>query len=236
MSDIREALEAATDALESIALAGMSLPMEACGDEEAKDRFHARQAWNFIGIAARAKEAARAALRASEVEAAQAALSGAVPEQHSFHLTEPVGQTVPGDADATEGRPTNEKESPSHPAPKGEAESTAGVQVFDPARPWEAHQHSPGHWSVARKSLHGQGFIEYLRDTGNLSANEAKRRAAAANGVNASDALYKATSALMVALGYHGTINARDDRAQAVMDALAAIDAAGVNASDGGQR
>lgn len=41
-------------------------------------------------------------------------------------------------------------------------------------------------------------------------------------------ALYKAANELMAVLGYHGTINARDDRVQAVMDALHAIDAAGV--------
>jgi hypothetical protein len=56
--------------------------------------------------------------------------------------------------------------------------------VFDPARPWRAHQHSPGHWSVARDPLPGGGVIEYMRGTGNLSAHEAKSRATAANGVN----------------------------------------------------
>lgn len=47
-------VNALEDALREISMAGMSLPMEACGDEDAKDRFHARQAWNFIGIAGRA--------------------------------------------------------------------------------------------------------------------------------------------------------------------------------------
>ncbi len=58
-----------------------------------------------------------------------------------------------------------------------------GAQTFDPSRPWKAHQHSPGHWSIAREPLPGQGVIEYLRGTGNLNANQAKRLAAVANGV-----------------------------------------------------
>ena len=37
--------------------------------------------------------------------------------------------------------------------------------------------------------------------------------------------LRQAVDAMMAPLGYHGTISARDDRAQAVMDALAQIDA-----------
>ncbi len=38
------------------------------------------------------------------------------------------------------------------------------------------------------------------------------------------DALYKAVNEMMAVLGCHGTISARDDRVQAVMDALHAID------------
>lgn len=54
------ALRIALEALEEIALAGMSgTGMES---EDAMTAWHARQAWNFIGIAARAKDAARAAL------------------------------------------------------------------------------------------------------------------------------------------------------------------------------
>jgi hypothetical protein len=37
--------------------------------------------------------------------------------------------------------------------------------------------------------------------------------------------LRQAVDAMMAPLGYHGTISARDDRVQAVMDALAQIDA-----------
>jgi hypothetical protein len=50
-----DALSIATEALEEIALAGMS----GTGQEsdEAMTEWHARQAWKFIGIAARAKSA-----------------------------------------------------------------------------------------------------------------------------------------------------------------------------------
>lgn len=37
--------------------------------------------------------------------------------------------------------------------------------------------------------------------------------------------LIAAVDAMIAVLGYHGTICARDDRVQAVMDALAAVDA-----------
>lgn len=61
---LREALVAAEDALSEIALAGMSgTGME---PEEYMRSFHARQAWKFIGIAARATEAARAALKETQ--------------------------------------------------------------------------------------------------------------------------------------------------------------------------
>jgi len=60
-------LAAAHDALTEIALAGMSLPMVCGDDEETKNRFHARRAWEFIGIAARAK---------TEIDAARAAAGG----------------------------------------------------------------------------------------------------------------------------------------------------------------
>ena len=63
-----DALSIAMDALDEIALAGMSgTGMES---EEAMREWHARQAWKFIGIAARAKEAARAALSAATPPAA----------------------------------------------------------------------------------------------------------------------------------------------------------------------
>ncbi len=50
-------------------------------------------------------------------------------------------------------------------------------------RPWKAHQHSPGCWSVARDPLPGLGIIEYMPGT-TMPHHEAKRRAAAANGVS----------------------------------------------------
>ena len=43
-------------------------------------------------------------------------------------------------------------------------------------------------------------------------------------GVRAYRVLRQAVDAMMAPLGYHGTISARDDRVQAVMDALAQID------------
>jgi hypothetical protein len=43
-----------SDALTEIALAGMTLP-PMCSEEEVAS-FHASQAWNFIGIAARARK------------------------------------------------------------------------------------------------------------------------------------------------------------------------------------
>ena len=60
---LREALEAAHEALESIALAGMSgTGMES---EEGMRDWHARRAWEFIGIAARSLDGPRAALAAT---------------------------------------------------------------------------------------------------------------------------------------------------------------------------
>jgi hypothetical protein len=56
----REALRAAVEALEEIALAGMSGSGQE--SEEGMRDWHARRAWQFIGIAARALEPARAAL------------------------------------------------------------------------------------------------------------------------------------------------------------------------------
>ena len=52
-------MEIALDALAEISLAGMSLPMAAGGDEDGEQvqRFHAAQAWQFIGIATRARAA-----------------------------------------------------------------------------------------------------------------------------------------------------------------------------------
>lgn len=62
MSDAKHtALAAAVEALESIALAGMSGSGQE--SEEGLRDWHARRAWEFIGIAARALEPARAALR-----------------------------------------------------------------------------------------------------------------------------------------------------------------------------
>lgn len=55
--------------------------------------------------------------------------------------------------------------------------------AFDPARPWRAHQHSPGSWSVVRDPLPDRGVVEYMPSmpAGKLTANEAKRIAAGAN-------------------------------------------------------
>ena len=55
----REALKLAQEALEEIALAGMSPAPETNNTQEA---FHARQAWRFIGTAARALERIKEAL------------------------------------------------------------------------------------------------------------------------------------------------------------------------------
>ena len=57
---LREAAAAALDALEEIALAGMSGTGQET--EEGMRAWHARQAWKFIGIAARALDPLRAAL------------------------------------------------------------------------------------------------------------------------------------------------------------------------------
>jgi hypothetical protein len=73
MEVLAQRLDIALDALDEIALAGMGLPMEAMNDDAAADRFHARQAWNFIRIAARAKEASRAALPIIRAELASPA-------------------------------------------------------------------------------------------------------------------------------------------------------------------
>ena len=55
----KEAMKLALEALEEIALAGMSVAPEMIDSKEA---FHARQAWRFIGIAARALEPVKKAL------------------------------------------------------------------------------------------------------------------------------------------------------------------------------
>jgi hypothetical protein len=60
MNELKQAMEQALEALEEIALAGMSgTGMES---EEGMRDWHARRAWEFIGIAARALPALRAAL------------------------------------------------------------------------------------------------------------------------------------------------------------------------------
>lgn len=68
------------------------------------------------------------------------------------------------------------------------AGGSAAMQTYDPSRPWGAHQHSPGHWSVTREPLPGGGIEEYMLGTGNLSAHEAKRLAASANAATPSSA------------------------------------------------
>ena len=57
----QEALELALEALEEIALAGMSGTGQE--SERAMTEWHARQAWKFIGIAARQRTAIKEALR-----------------------------------------------------------------------------------------------------------------------------------------------------------------------------
>lgn len=59
MTTEREGLAGAIEALEQIALAGMSGTGQE--SEEGMRDWHARRAWEFIGIAARALEPARAA-------------------------------------------------------------------------------------------------------------------------------------------------------------------------------
>ncbi len=61
-ADMREALQAARDALEEIALAGMSGTGQE--SEDGMRAWHARRAWEFIGIAARTLDPIRAALAA----------------------------------------------------------------------------------------------------------------------------------------------------------------------------
>ncbi|CAB4146783.1 hypothetical protein UFOVP499_32 [uncultured Caudovirales phage] len=61
----KEALKLALEALEEIALAGMSVAPEMIDSKEA---FHARQAWRFIGIAARALDPIKEALAQPEQE------------------------------------------------------------------------------------------------------------------------------------------------------------------------
>ena len=58
--ELKQAAQAALEALEEIALAGMSGTGQE--SEEGLRDWHARQAWKFIGIAARALEPLRAAL------------------------------------------------------------------------------------------------------------------------------------------------------------------------------
>lgn len=61
-----DALREALDLIDQIVLAGMSGSGQE--SEEGMRDFHARQAWNFISIAARAKEKLREALPASKPE------------------------------------------------------------------------------------------------------------------------------------------------------------------------
>ncbi len=68
-ADMREALQAARDALEEIALAGMSGTGQET--EEGMRAWHARRAWEFIGIAARALDPIRDALDAAPAPVAQ---------------------------------------------------------------------------------------------------------------------------------------------------------------------
>jgi len=63
---VKQLLQQTLDALEKIAMAGMS-PAE-CMSEEEKTRWHAQRAWQFIGIAARALDPLRAAIAQPESE------------------------------------------------------------------------------------------------------------------------------------------------------------------------
>ena len=67
----REALRVAIDALEEIALAGMSGSGQE--SEEGMRDWHARRAWEFIRIAARALEEIKPAAQAAPVPSADAA-------------------------------------------------------------------------------------------------------------------------------------------------------------------
>jgi nitroreductase len=66
MTKEQEALKLALEALEKIALAGMSPSPEMC--DNGRDAWHARQAWSFIGIAARALDPIKEALAQPEQE------------------------------------------------------------------------------------------------------------------------------------------------------------------------
>ncbi len=70
-NNMREALQAACDALEEIALAGMSGTGQE--SEDGMRAWHARRAWEFIGIAARALDPIRDALDAAPAPVAQPA-------------------------------------------------------------------------------------------------------------------------------------------------------------------
>lgn len=71
-------------------------------------------------------------------------------------------------------------------------------------------------------------LVNKLRQGDPLRGYSANMKACAWDGWQArasqGDALYRAVNEMMAPLGYHGTICARDDRVQAVMDALHAID------------
>lgn len=69
MTKTIDALVEALEALETIALAGMSGSGQE--SEEGMRAWHARRAWEFIGIAARAKEKAAAALAQARAEQAE---------------------------------------------------------------------------------------------------------------------------------------------------------------------
>lgn len=54
---LKEKLEILSDAIDEIALAGMSVPLSMAMQEDEVQAFHARRAWEFIRIAAVAKDA-----------------------------------------------------------------------------------------------------------------------------------------------------------------------------------
>jgi len=82
MTTITKAAQQALEALEEIALAGMSGSGQE--SEEGMRDWHARQAWKFIGVAARALEPLRAALTLPAPQ--QATPKPVVPEMSSIAL------------------------------------------------------------------------------------------------------------------------------------------------------
>ena len=81
----QEAMKLALEALEEIALAGMSGSGQE--SEEGMTAWHAHQAWKFIGIAARALDPIRIALAAPVASTAKGAIMGAAYNFRDAHIS-----------------------------------------------------------------------------------------------------------------------------------------------------